>query len=83
MVRTIATKKFEHEQLLKSEKSKVDAKIKEYETQKSGGYFSGIKGMLGFGKKTAEEEEEERREKEAMKEQLEKEALDKIAENNQ
>ena len=45
--------------------------------------MSGLKGMFGFGKKTQEEEEEERRQKEAMKEQLEKEAIEKIAHSNQ
>jgi|LauGreDrversion4_2_1035121.scaffolds.fasta_scaffold155650_3 hypothetical protein len=61
------------------EKVRLEAKIKEYEKMKSAGYLSGLKGMFGFGKKTPEEEEEEKRQKEAMKEQLEKETFEKIA----
>ena len=83
VMRTISTKRFEHEQFQKLEKTKIAAKIKEYEAQKSGGYLSGLKGMLGLGKKTAEEEEEEKKQKEAMKEELEREALEKISQSNQ
>ena len=49
VVRTIATKRWEHEQLKEKERGKVDQKIREYEAQKAGGYLTGLKSMFGFG----------------------------------
>lgn len=87
LVRTIATKSFEFEQIKKIEEAKVQVRLKEIDRNNTGGgsgIMTSIKGMFGYGKKmTVEEEEEQRRSQVIMKEQLEKEALDKIQSQNQ
>ena len=65
LVRTIATKSYEFEQIKKVEEAKVQDKIKQIDPTSAagggGGFFSSIKGMFGYGKKLTEEEEEEQR----------------------
>ncbi len=83
LVRTIATKSFEFEQIKKIEEAKVQVKLKEIDRNNSG-ILTSIKGMFGYGKKlTPEEEEEQKKSQLIMKEQLEKEALEKIQSQNQ
>ena len=87
LVRTIATKSFEFEEIKKIEEAKVQVKLKEIEKSQSSsgsGLMTSIKGMFGYGKKmTPEEEEDQRRSQVTMKEKLEKEAMDKILSQNQ